>query len=76
MILSIVSHINKLSTVKFNFLLDDKKSVRFSKTCEIRSLPDSTSESIARMSHVNAARARQGRRIHRSAAKLTHVAKV
>ena len=28
------------------------------------------------MSHINAARARQGRRIHRSAAKLTHVAKV
>ena len=28
------------------------------------------------MSHVNAARARHGRRIHRSAAKLTHVAKV
>ena len=50
--------------------------VRFSSTAEVRSLPDSQSESIARMSHINAQRARQGRRIYRSAQKLTHVAKV
>ena len=55
-------------------ILDNK--VRFSSTAEVRSLPDSQSESIARMSHINAQRARQGRRIYRSAQKLTHVAKV
>ena len=56
------------------FCSDNK--VRFSSTAEVRSLPDSQSESIARMSHINAQRARQGRRIYRSAQKLTHVAKV
>ena len=55
---------------------EDDRSVRFNKTAEIRSLPDSTSESIARMSHQNALRARQGRRILRSTQKVTHVAKV
>lgn len=49
--------------------------VRFNKTAEIRSLPDSTSESIARMSHQNAQRARQGRRIIRSTQKVTLIAK-
>jgi len=56
-----------------DFSKDNK--VRFSSTAEVRSLPDSQSESIARMSHINAQRARQGRRIYRSAQKLTHVAK-
>jgi len=55
---------------------EDDRSVRFNKTAEIRSLPDSTSESIARMSHQNALRARQGRRILRSTQKVTHVAKL
>ena len=55
---------------------EDSKHVRFSSTAEVRSLPVSPSESIARMSHINALRARQGRRIHRSAQKLTYVAKV
>ena len=60
--------------LKTLYHLDNK--VRFSSTAEVRSLPDSQSESIARMSHINAQRARQGRRIYRSAQKLTHVAKV
>lgn len=54
---------------------DDIKHVKFSSTAEIRSLPTSQSESIARMSHTNAIRARQGRRIYKSAQKLTHIAK-
>jgi len=55
---------------------DEECHVRFNKTAEIRSLPDSTSESIARMSHTNAQRARQGRRILRSTQKVTLIAKV
>lgn len=55
---------------------EDECHVRFNKTAEIRSLPDSTAESIARMSHTNAQRARQGRRILRSTQKVTLIAKV
>lgn len=54
---------------------EDGFHVRFSKTVEIRSLPDSAAESIARMSHNNAQRARQGRRVLRSTQKVTIIAK-
>ena len=71
----ILAKVKWSASSRWKIFRSDNK-VRFSSTAEVRSLPDSQSESIARMSHINAQRARQGRRIYRSAQKLTHVAKV
>ncbi|CBY23949.1 unnamed protein product [Oikopleura dioica] len=49
--------------------------VKFSPTAEVKSLPDSTSEKIARMSHVKSRRARQTNKIIKSTRKMTFVAK-
>ena len=72
----ILAKVKKNGSARIIKIIFSDNKVRFSSTAEVRSLPDSQSESIARMSHINAQRARQGRRIYRSAQKLTHVAKV
>lgn len=50
--------------------------VKFSPTAEVKSLPDSYSEKIARMSHVKSRRARQTNKIIKSTRKMTFIAKV
>ena len=50
--------------------------VKFSPTAEVKSLPDSTSEKIARMSHLKSRRARQTNKIMKSTRKMTFIAKV
>ncbi|CAG5083849.1 Oidioi.mRNA.OKI2018_I69.PAR.g10481.t1.cds [Oikopleura dioica] len=54
---------------------DTTMRVKFSPTAEVKSLPDSTSEKIARMSHLKSRRARQTNKIMKSTRKMTFIAK-